>query len=211
MPEPDFFTSNLMLTLFAYFLAISSPGPSVLAIMGIAMNRGRRPALAFSFGVITGSLTWGMLAALGLSTILLTYSQVLIVLKIVGGLYLLWLAWKSARSALTRDLHAATTDESTPLVGLYGRGLAMHLTNPKAIMSWLAIVSLALPQAAPPGYALSVVACCMVLALFVFCGYALLFSTAFARRGYVKVRRWLEGALAVVFGVAGFKLLASRA
>lgn len=212
MPETSFFSPSLLLTLFAYFLATASPGPSVLAVMGIAMNRGRRPALAFAFGVISGSMFWGLLAALGLSAILLSYSQVLVVLKIVGGLYLLWLALKSARSALSADLPAAAQREGgRTMFSLYARGLALHLTNPKAIMSWLAIVSLALPQEAPPGYALSVVASCMGVALMVFCGYALLFSTAFARRWYAGMRRWLEGALAVVFGVAGIKLLVARA
>jgi threonine efflux protein len=213
MPETGFFAPSLLLTLFAYFLATASPGPSVLAIMGIAMNRGRVPALAFAAGVISGSFFWGLLAALGLSAILLTYSQVLVALKIVGGLYLLWLALKSARAAFARDPGAAASGSfaTERLLRLYGRGLALHLTNPKAIMSWLAIVSLALPQGAPPAYALSVVASCTGVGVCVFCGYALMFSTSVARRLYGSLRRWLEGALAVAFGVAGIKLLAARA
>jgi threonine/homoserine/homoserine lactone efflux protein len=38
----------------------------------------------------------------------------------------------------------------------------------------------------------------------------MLFSTAAARRIYVRVRRWFEGVLAVVFAFAGIKLLLSR-
>lgn len=212
MPEAAFFTPNLLLTLFAYFLATASPGPSVLAIMAIAMNRGRASALAFAAGVISGSLFWGLLAALGLSALLLRYSQVLLVLKIAGGLYLLWLALKSARAAWAREPRTGEVGSgvSEPLWRLYGRGLALHLTNPKAIMSWLAIVALALPAAAPPAYALSVVASCATIAICVFCGYALAFSTTLARRLYVSLRRWLEGGLALVFGFAGIKLLLAR-
>jgi threonine/homoserine/homoserine lactone efflux protein len=46
--------------------------------------------------------------------------------------------------------------------------------------------------------------------LSVFFGYALAFSTALARRIYVKAHRWLNVMLSAVFAFAGFRLLLSR-
>jgi threonine efflux protein len=211
MTDNSFFSANLVLAYGAYLLATLSPGPSNLAIMAIAMNAGRRPALAFAAGVVSGSLFWALLTALGLSAIVTRYSQALLFLKLVGGVYLLWLAIRAARAAMV----APTTPEMLAVVPqetikkLYLRGLALHLTNPKAILAWLAIVSLALPRGASTLDALGVVFGCVGLGVLVFGGYALAFSTLAARRIYSVLRRWLEGALAFVFAVAGFKLLFS--
>jgi len=45
----------------------------------------------------------------------------------------------------------------------------------------------------------------------IFGGYAVVFSTAPMVRAYQKARRWIEGALAMVFAGAGLKLLFGRA
>lgn len=209
----DFLSPNLLLAYSAYLVATASPGPSNLAIMAMAMNSGRKAALLFALGVVSGSFFWALLAAFGLSAVLATYSQALIVIKLFGGVYLLWLASKSARAAWasvpSASLGGKRKTESA--LRVYARGLGLHITNPKAILAWVAIVSLALPPGASTAAALSVVAGCLCLGMLVFGGYALAFSTATARRLYGSVRRWLEGALALVFGFAGIRLLLSRA
>jgi threonine/homoserine/homoserine lactone efflux protein len=87
----------------------------------------------------------------------------------------------------------------------------MHLTNPKAIFVWLSIVALALPPNAHHNEALLIVAGCVPIGIAVFCGYALVFSTTPARQAYMRTRRWFDGALAILFGYAGIRMLASRA
>jgi threonine/homoserine/homoserine lactone efflux protein len=52
---------------------------------------------------------------------------------------------------------------------------------------------------------------CLVLSVTIFCGYALVFSTASMVRLYRRARRGIEGVLALVFGFAGLRLLLSRA
>jgi threonine/homoserine/homoserine lactone efflux protein len=53
--------------------------------------------LALALGVAAGTLTWALLTAIGLSTLLATYASALLFIKIFGGLYLLWLAYKAFR------------------------------------------------------------------------------------------------------------------
>lgn len=83
----------------AFAIGVASPGPSVLAVMGTAMAQGRARALALASGVICGSLFWGLCAAFGLAALMERWSGALAVVKVVGGLYLLWLAWQAARKA----------------------------------------------------------------------------------------------------------------
>ena len=92
---------QLLLVYTAYVMAAASPGPANMAIMGIAMSKGRAPAMVLAAGIVTGSLFWAVLAATGISTVLSAYAGALTALKIAGGLYLLYLAYRSARSALS--------------------------------------------------------------------------------------------------------------
>lgn len=207
-----FFSANVLIAWTAYFVGTASPGPSNLAIMSIASTDGRKAAFSFAAGVICGSCFWATLAALGLSAALLAFSGLMAGVKIAGGCYLLWLAFKSGRSALrpaSSVINGASANLS--LRRLYSRGLLMHLTNPKAILVWISVVALASPTNGGAPHMLMTVAGCIAIGMTVFGSYAALFSTPLARRVYTSMRRWLDGGLAVVFGFAGVKLLASRA
>jgi threonine/homoserine/homoserine lactone efflux protein len=87
----------------------------------------------------------------------------------------------------------------------------MHLTNPKALLGWIATMTLGLGPGATPATVAVILAGCAILSITIFCGYALVFSTAPMIRMYRHARRWIEGTLALVFGAAGMKLLLSRA
>ncbi|HTH74230.1 MAG TPA: LysE family translocator [Trinickia sp.] len=202
-----FFSANLMLAYLAYFVGTASPGPSNLAIMSIAANDGRKAALAFALGVISGSMFWATVATLGVSAALIAYSRFIVAIKIFGGLYLLWLAYKSGRTALSASV-AATSKANRPasFKARYLRGALLHLTNPKAVLVWVSIVALSSNSAGSTHGA--VIPGCALIGCSVFSGYAFLFSMDSARRLYARTRRALEGCLAVVFGVASIRLLA---
>ena len=207
MSGHTFFSANLLLAYAAYFVGTVSPGPSNLAIMSIAADRGRKAALAFAAGVISGSMFWATVATVGIAAALIAYSHVIIAIKIFGGLYLLWLAYKSGRTALSRAVAASSKpDRPMTLRGLYVRGVLLHLTNPKAVLVWVSIVALSSTSAGSAHGA--VIPGCALIGSCVFSGYALLFSMHSARRLYTRGRRALEGCLAIAFGTAGVKLLA---
>lgn len=214
MSTHAFFSANLLLAYAAYFVGTASPGPSNLAIMSIAATQGRHAALAFAFGVISGSMFWATVATVGIAAALLAYSQFLFAIKIFGGLYLLWLAFKSGRTAFRRTALAPAAETSSKadrprpqaLRALYVRGALLHLTNPKAVLVWASIVALSSDHASRSHGA--VIAGCAAIGVVVFCSYAVVFSMDTARRFYTRTRRALDGCLAVVFGVAGIRLLA---
>lgn len=182
--------------------------------MGVAMNHGRQAGLALAAGVISGSLFWGLSAATGVSALLARYAEALIVLKIFGGIYLLYLAVRAARNAMTPDTAPSTgpaqTDIPPSSAALYRHGLIMHLANPKAVLAWIALVTLGLGAEASWHDVATILAGCAVLSVTIFGGYALVFSTAPMIRLYRRARRGIEGVLAVFFGFAGLRLLLSR-
>jgi threonine efflux protein len=203
--------TNLMLAYLAFAIGVASPGPSVLAVMGTAMAQGRARALALAAGIVSGSLCWGLSAAFGLAALMARWSGALVMVKVVGGLYLLWLAWQAARKAVRgAGLQAAMRGGAGERYArTYARGAALHLTNPKAIMVWLSVVSLALPQDSGQADALAFVLSCALLSATIFCCYALAFSTDAARRGYRAAERPVNALLAGVFAYAGLRMLLS--
>ena len=87
----------------AFLLAIASPGPNVLALISTSMSVGRKAGMALALGISFGSLTWALLTAFGLSALLMTYAHPLTTMKIIGGIYLFWLAY-NAFNLQRRDL-----------------------------------------------------------------------------------------------------------
>ncbi|APL93409.1 LysE family translocator [Sphingobium indicum] len=203
--------SDLFLVYGAYILAAGSPGPSNLAIMSAAMEKGRGSAMAMAAGVVTVSFAWGLIAVSGLAALLLRYGQAFIILKAMGGLYLLWLAVRAARSAISARqgvsaIAVAATSKSTQ----FRRGALMHIGNPKAVLSWLALMSLGVGPNPSTTHLAAAFGGCVLLGTLIFFGYAVLFSTAPMAHGYARNRRWIEGVLALTFAGAGLRLLLSR-
>ena len=203
---------GIALAYAAFLIGLMTPGPNVLAVIGTSMSQGRRPGTALAVGVAAGSLTWGLLTAAGLSALLATYADALVVLKTLGGLYLLWLGIKAFRSAASKiDLQAqSVANGSRTTAAFFLRGLTIQLTNPKAALIWIAIMSLALRDAAPLWVGFSVAGGTFVLSLAGHVGYAVAFSTPVMVRAYARARRWIQAVLGAFFCFAGVKLLTSR-
>lgn len=199
---------GLALTYAAFFLAVASPGPSNLVVMATAMERGRRAGATLALGVTAGSLTWGILAAIGVTGLIVAHPEALYAIKIVGGLYLLFLAWRSARSAMRVEMPPPKAAISGRRAFL--RGYLMHLTNPKAILSWTAIIALGLRPDPPPVVLYAIILGCMLISLAINQFYAVLFSTASMIAGYRRIRRKAEAVLAAFFAFASFRLLTSQ-
>ncbi len=212
MSEIAVFLPGILLAYAAFLLSIMSPGPNVLAILGTSMSVGRRPGIALALGVATGSFCWASLTAAGLAALLAAYAVAITVIKIAGGLFLIWLAYKSFRAATARhDITTRTLNEagSRPL-RYYLRGFTVQMTNSKAVLAWIAIFSLGLRGDAPLWVGATIVVGTSVLSVIVHCVYALAFSSTPMLRVYGRARRWIQGALGAFFAFAGVRLLLSR-
>jgi threonine/homoserine/homoserine lactone efflux protein len=201
---------HLSLILLAAFLNVASPGPAVMAIAGTSMRAGRRTGLVFVAGVVTGSFTWSIGAAAGLSAVMLANAWLVEAIRYCGGAYLLFLAFKSARAAVMpgeTDLKGVATGSARRI---YARGLALHLTNPKPILFFGALYAFGVPTDATLGDLALIVAAIGLQGALVLVGYAVLFSNPVVVRGYLKLRRWFDGALAAAFGYASVKILTAK-
>jgi threonine efflux protein len=201
---------NLPVILAAALIASSSPGPATMAIAGTSMTSGRKSGLALAAGVLTGSITWSILAALGLGAVMRANAWLFEVMRYIGAGYLLYLAYKSARGALARQAASIRALAVISPASAYAKGVMLHLTNPKPILFFGSLFAIGIPPGSPPEALALVVGAIALLNVIVFHGYALLFSSAPMVTGYMKLKRWFEAVFAVAFGAAAFKILSAR-
>src|SRR5262245_18076963 len=176
---------NLTLILSAAFVASASPGPATLSIAETSMRQGRKVGLALAAGITTGSLMWSVAASLGLGALMLANAWTFELIRYLGAGYLMFLAIKSARSALRPAAPAAEGfTPATSLARAYLKGLALHLTNPKAILFFGSLYALGISPATPLSGLVTVILAVGLQSFIIFHGYALLFSDARISRGY---------------------------
>ena len=212
MSDLSIYLPGILLAYAAFLLAIASPGPNILAVIGTSMSVGRKSGIALALGVAGGSFTWAVLTVAGLSALLSAYASALLFIKIAGGLYLLWLAYKAFKSAASaHDIEAKELagGQRSPS-GYFLRGYTIQMTNPKAALAWIAIISLGLKQGAPLWVGLVIVVGTALLSVAINMLYAIAFSTPAMVRLYGKSRRAIQGGLGTFFAFAGLRLLTSR-
>ena len=194
----------------AWIIAGGSPGPATMGIAGTSMNEGRRLGLVFALGILAGSAFWGIAAALGMSALMLTNAWIFEVLRYVGAAYLMYLALKSLRSAMSDTPTLLRQGHKGAPSKVFLKGALIHLTNPKAILSWGAIYSIVVPIGAGTGAVFETFALLYAGSILVFLGYALMFSTGRVVRAYAAARRWFELTFAVLFGAAAIKIFTAK-
>ena len=118
------------------FTIAATVGPISVLVIRRTLAEGRIVGLASGLGVATADATYGGIAAFGLTAI----TDVLVgggrLLGLVGGIFLVWLAWQTIRSAPTQ---AAVAERRGGLAGAYLSILALTLTNPLTILSFGAL------------------------------------------------------------------------
>ncbi|QFT31473.1 Threonine efflux protein [Labrenzia sp. THAF82] len=212
MEQISIYLPGILLAYSAFLLAIASPGPNILAVLGTSMSTGRKSGVSLALGVAAGSFTWAVLTVLGLSALLAAYASALTVIKIFGGAYLLWLAYKSLKSAASRhDLETRELEggKRTPS-GYFIRGYIIQMMNPKAALAWIAIISLGLKADAPFWVGAVIVIGTFIMSAAIHTLYALAFSSSTMISVYSKARRTIQLLLGGFFAFAGLKLLLSR-
>ncbi len=121
-----------LFSLASLILALT-PGPDMALFLARTVTGGRSAGFAAMFGASTGLVVHALLAGLGLSALLAASATAFFILKIVGGLYLLWLAYGAIRhgSAFSVDSNAIPRQS---WAATFLTGLGINLTNPKVIV-----------------------------------------------------------------------------
>jgi threonine/homoserine/homoserine lactone efflux protein len=117
----------------ASLVLIVTPGPDMALQLSRAINYGRLHGLVTFLGAMCGILVHSALVALGISLLIVAAPPLFIALKIVGAVYLLWLAFQALRKGGGFRLAAAA--KQTPSIWQsFLAGVMIDLLNPKVVL-----------------------------------------------------------------------------
>jgi threonine/homoserine/homoserine lactone efflux protein len=189
-------------------LAAISPGQSFLFIARTAVAAGRGPALAATLGMALGAAVWAVAAMLGMAVVLQQAAWAYTLLKLAGGLYLLYLGamlWMHAADPMEIGDSGA---RRTPLMAALRRGFLVQIANPKVVVFFGSIFFALLPAQAPLWAMVAAVVIVFVNEASWFTTVSLLFSAPRARGTFLRFKTALDRTMAGALGLIGAKLIA---
>jgi len=165
---------SLITFLIASLLLAMAPGPDNIFVLAQSALYGQRAGILVTAGLCTGLIVHTSAVALGVAALFQASAAAFTALKIIGALYLLYLAWQAFSSSVSAvgNSKANKLSESQ----LYRRGIIMNVTNPKVSIFFLAFLpQFAVPEHGPVMQQIFLLGLLFIVAtLVVFCSIALL-------------------------------------
>ncbi len=114
------------------------PGPDNIFVLTQSMAKGAKSGIFTTLGLCTGLIVHTTAVALGVAVIFQTSALAFNLLKYIGALYLLYLAYLSFKDS--SSLHVKANKKRYTYLQLYKRGIFMNVTNPKVSIFFLAFL-----------------------------------------------------------------------
>ncbi len=128
-----FLTASILLTL--------APGPDILYLLTKSLSSGARSGIILAAGLVSGIVFHTFLVMAGVAAIIQNSALAMLMLKIFGAAYLLFLASKAFKAARTSATIAIKKADAESAFGaLYRRGVLMNVLNPKVLLFFLAFL-----------------------------------------------------------------------
>ncbi|MGQ2908426.1 MAG: LysE family translocator [Aliihoeflea sp.] len=135
----EFLPTTAMLVQFAIATIVIAitPGPDMTLFVGRALSEGRAAGFACMLGAMTGIVIHTALVALGLSALIVASPEAFFVLKLVGALYLVWLAYQAIRHGSAFSPGTGEARAKRSFFANWATGLGINLLNPKIILFFM--------------------------------------------------------------------------
>lgn len=140
-------------------LFLIPPGPDMAYMLAVGLEAGRRAAVRAILGIATGMCVYAAAVVVGVGKLAREHPLVLDAVKLLGALYLLWLAFTTIRAARRSSARVAGATTGRP----YLRGATVSLTNPKVLLFFLAVLPQFIGAAREPLLQLAVLGAVTVL------------------------------------------------
>lgn len=198
--------------LLTTLIVVLAPGAGVLYTLSIGLTDGARASIAAAAGCTLGILPSLIAAVTGLAAVLHTSALAFQIIKILGVLYLLYMAWRTLRDTTPLAVETSAAPRHS-MMRTAATGTLLNILNPKLSLFFLAF----LPQFVSASGSAAVIemltlgAIFMLVTLVIFIGYGC--GAAWLRRHVVdrpSVQAWMRRSLAGVFVLLGARLAVSE-
>jgi threonine/homoserine/homoserine lactone efflux protein len=118
---------------------VLTPGPNMAYLVSRSVCQGRAAGLVSLGGVALGFLTYMLLAAFGITALLLAVPYAYDALRLCGAAYLAWMAWNALRPGGQSPFQVRELAPDSPR-RLFAMGLLTNLLNPKIAALYLSLL-----------------------------------------------------------------------
>jgi len=189
----------------ALLAAIVSPGPAFLVAVKTTLSQGRTAGIAVGCGLGLVAALWTGAALLGVEVIFELFPWAYTTAKVLGALYLLYIAigmWRGARDPAQADAY--------PTSHLFRRGILINILNPKSVLFAAAVLVVIFPPSLSFAESLIVVLNHFLTEILFYSALAFIMSTPTVSNAYLRVKLYIDRTCAVIIGGLGLKLLSQR-
>ena len=201
--------TSILALIAATFIFALTPGPGVFAIVARAMTLGFWQSLSLIAGLVLGDLVYLLFAILGLAYVASIMGEFFLIVKVLGGLYLIWLGiqlWRTKSKPGGDELVNVRDGATNFLVGL-----SITASNPKVIVFYLGFLPAFIDLQTLDWVDIVLVLSVVALVVFAVCvGYALAAARARKLLRTQKSRKILNRSAAGVMMTAGTVLIARQ-
>lgn len=201
---------SLLLTIcILHFVAQFTPGPDVLLIAKSSASTTRTNTLKIILGISVGILIWVVLTLLGFTVLITQFPWIQQVLMLIGGLFLAKMGWAMLKGGLATlnqnfEIDTSQANQDSKSQNYFLLGLFTNLSNPKTLIYFSSVFSLALSSSASSDLKTQLAVIIPIQTFLVFALFMLIMSmpkikAAYQRSGsYIDV---LSGALFLIFAI----------
>lgn len=131
---------------FLYFLTASilltlAPGPDILYLLTKSLSDGAKAGIILACGLVSGIVFHTTLVMVGVAAFIKSSTMAMLLLKIFGAAYLLFLAFGAFKSARAKKSFSLSREgRKFSSTALYKRGVLMNVLNPKVLLFFLAFL-----------------------------------------------------------------------
>ncbi len=200
-------TLALLSILGALLVGAISPGPSFVFVVRTAVAQSRLEGLAAALGMGVGACLFGILAVVGLRTLMTEGGGLFMLLKIAGGLYLIYLAWRIWRGASAPVVVQHQAARQTDAARAFWLALGTQLSNPKIVAVFGAVFAALLPAEPPAWLYFALPPLIFLQETAWYALVALAFSSQRPRTAYLGAKLWIDRGAAAVIGGLGLRLV----
>jgi threonine/homoserine/homoserine lactone efflux protein len=196
-------------SLFSILGAVS-PGPSFLFVARTAVAASRRSAFASAVGMGLGAATVCALALLGVRAVFARAEWLYVGFKLMGGIYLCYLAWRLWRGAKDDMAVSAETlpvPASTGVIRSFWLALATQLSNPKTLIVISGIFAALLPRHIPAWMYWIIPLADLIVETGWYAFVALVLSSRAPRQIYLGAKAVIDRTAGCVLGLLGLRLI----
>ncbi|WP_407517133.1 LysE family translocator [Elizabethkingia anophelis] len=205
---------DLIFFIIAAFILVISPGPNMIYLISRTITQGRKAGLTSLAGVICGFLFHIVMVSFGLTAVLFSVPYAYVVLKTLGTVYLLYLAYQAIKPN-SKNIFEVDQNISIDRPGkLFTVGFLTNVLNPKVAVFYLSFF----PQFIKPQYGSIFTQSLELGVIQVFVSFSINFiivlTAAQAARFFAKNPTWIKAQkwfMASVLGFLAIKMALSKA